>query len=87
MNTETMLSLLRRKPFEPFEVRMSPGDTFKVLQPDMALLLKSSLIFGSRQSDRVDFYSLRDIDAAREWPRALILSRAAAPAPLRGRSR
>jgi hypothetical protein len=61
MNTETMLSLLRRQPFQPFEVRMSNGDSFEVRHPEMALLLKSSLIFGSPQSDDFIFCSLLHI--------------------------
>jgi hypothetical protein len=58
MNTETMLSLLRRQPFQPFEVRMSNGDSFAVKHPEMVFLLKSSLIFGSPESDDFIFCSL-----------------------------
>jgi hypothetical protein len=58
MNTETMLSLLRRLPFQPFEVRMSNGDSFEVRHPEMSLLLRSSLIFGSPESDDFVFCSL-----------------------------
>ena len=58
MNTETMLSLLRRQPFQPFEVRMSNGDAFQVKHPEMVFLLKSSLIFGSPESDDFIFCSL-----------------------------
>lgn len=58
MNTETMLSLLRRQPFQPFEVRMSNGDSFDVKHPEMVFLLKSSLIFGSLESDDFVFCSL-----------------------------
>lgn len=58
MNTETMLSLLRRQPFQPFEVRMSNGDAYQIRHPEMALLLKSNLILGSRESDDFNFCSL-----------------------------
>ena len=37
MNTETMLGLLRRQPFQPFEVRMSNGDAYQIRHPEMAL--------------------------------------------------
>jgi hypothetical protein len=61
MNTEKMQSLLRRQPFQPFEVRMSNGDSFEVRHPEMALLLKSSLIFGGPESDDFIFCSLLHI--------------------------
>ena len=58
MNTETMLSLLKRQPFQPFEVRMSKGDAYQIRHPEMAFLLRSSLILGSPQSDDFIFCSL-----------------------------
>ena len=61
MNTETMQSLLKRQPFQPFEVRMSNGDSFTVKHPEMVFLLRSSLIFGSPESDDFIFCSLLHI--------------------------
>lgn len=58
MNTETMQGLLRRQPFQPFEVRMSNGDAYQIRHPEMALLLKSNLILGSPSSDDFIFCSL-----------------------------
>ena len=37
---------------------MSNGDSFEVKHPEMALLLRSSLIFGSPESDDFVFCSL-----------------------------
>jgi hypothetical protein len=65
MNTETMLSLLRRQPFQPFEVRMSSGDAYQIWHANGALLLKSSLIDGSIQSDDVTFCDLSSIHKIR----------------------
>lgn len=58
MNTETMLSLLRRQPFQPFEIRMSNGNAFQIRHPEMAFLLRSSVILGSPESDDFKFLSL-----------------------------
>ena len=61
MNTETMLALLRRAPFQPFEVRMSNGDSYQIRHPEMALLLKSNLIIGSPDADDFVFCSLLQV--------------------------
>ncbi|MEE9601902.1 MAG: hypothetical protein V3V75_01250 [Thermoguttaceae bacterium] len=58
MNTETMLGLLRRQPFQPLEVRMSNGDAHQIRHPEMAFLLRSSIILGSPESDDFEFLSL-----------------------------
>ena len=58
MNTETMQTLLKRQPFQPFEVRMSNGDAYQIRHPEMAFLLRSSLILGSPESDDFVFCSL-----------------------------
>ncbi|MGL4512094.1 MAG: hypothetical protein ACRCT8_03325 [Lacipirellulaceae bacterium] len=54
----TIQSLLRRRPFCSFEVRMSNGDAHQVRHPEMAFLLKSNVIFGSPDSDEFAFVSL-----------------------------
>ena len=68
MNTETMQSLLKRQPFQPFEVRMSNGDAFEVRHPEMVFLLNSSLIFGSPQSDDFSFCSLLHVADVKAIP-------------------
>ena len=40
---------------------MSNGDRFEVRHPEMALLLKSNLVFGSPESDDFTFCSLLHI--------------------------
>ncbi|MGA2031295.1 MAG: hypothetical protein ABSG68_03480 [Thermoguttaceae bacterium] len=44
MNYEAMQALLRRQPFEPFEIRLTNGEKYEVRHPEMALLLKSRLV-------------------------------------------
>lgn len=68
MNTETMQGLLRRQPFQPFEVRMSNGDAFQIRHPEMAFLLKSSLILGSPESDDFIFCSLLHVADVQALP-------------------
>jgi hypothetical protein len=68
MNTETMLALLQRQPFQPFEVRMSNGDAFQIRHPEKAYLLKSSLILGSPQSDDFIFCSLLHVADVKALP-------------------
>jgi len=58
MNTATMLDLLRRKPFQPLEIRMSNGDVHQIRHPEMAMMLKSNIFLGSVESDNFEFLSL-----------------------------
>lgn len=44
MNHDAMQELLRRQPFEPFEIRLSNGEKHEVRHPEMALLLKSRIV-------------------------------------------
>jgi hypothetical protein len=39
-----MQELLRRQPFEPFEIRLTNGERHEVRHPEMALLLRSRLV-------------------------------------------
>ncbi len=44
MNHDAMQELLRREPFEPFEIRLTNGEKHEVCHPEMALLLRSRLV-------------------------------------------
>ena len=44
MHHEAMQELLRRQPFEPFEIRLTNGEKHEVRHPEMVLLLKSRLV-------------------------------------------
>ena len=61
MNAETIRELLRRQPFEPLEVRLSNGDVYQIPHPEFAILLKSTLVIGVPDSDRVIICSLLHI--------------------------
>ena len=58
MNAQTMRELLRRQPFQPFEVRMTNGDRHEIRHPEMALLAKNTLIVYQAENDRISILSL-----------------------------
>ena len=60
MNHEAMQELLRRQPFEPFEIRLTNGEKHEVRHPEMALLLRSRLLI-ALPDDRVVFCPLLHI--------------------------
>jgi hypothetical protein len=61
VNAETIHALLHRQPFEPLEVRLSNGDAYKILHPEFAILLETTLVIGVPKSDRVILCSLPHI--------------------------
>lgn len=70
MNSETMQSMLQRQPFQPLEVRMSNGDAHQIRHPEMAFLLRSSIILGSPESDDFEFLSLLHVVDVKAMPLA-----------------
>ena len=44
MNHEAMRELLRRQPFEAFEIRLTNGEKHEVRHPEMALLMRLRLV-------------------------------------------
>ena len=44
MTADTFREILRRKPFEPFRVVMSSGESYNVMHPEMAFVTSKSLI-------------------------------------------
>ncbi|MBI2480726.1 MAG: hypothetical protein HYV60_19495 [Planctomycetia bacterium] len=63
MSYETLKELLDRRPFEPFEIRLSNGEKYDVRHPEMALLLKSRIIIGDAQNDRMTICGLLHINS------------------------
>ena len=58
MNAETIRELLKRQPFEPFEVLMSNGERYQVRHPEFAMLVRQTLVIGYPDSDKVSICSL-----------------------------
>ena len=46
MTTETFRHLLNTRPFKPFRVIMSSGESYDVRHPEVAWLLKNDLLVG-----------------------------------------
>jgi predicted lipid-binding transport protein (Tim44 family) len=63
MSYETLKELLDRRPFEPFEIRLSNGERYEVRHPEMALLLKSRIIVGDADNDRMTIVALIHINS------------------------
>jgi hypothetical protein len=63
MSYETLKELLDRRPFEPFEIRLSNGEKYEVRHPEMALLLKSRIIIGDAENDRMTICGLIHINS------------------------
>jgi hypothetical protein len=61
MNAESFRQLLERRPFEPFEVRMTNGDVHPIPHPECAWLAGSRLFIHYLGTERVAICSLLHI--------------------------
>ncbi len=62
MNAEAIRDLLKRQPFRPFVIHLSNGETYEVRHPEFAILLKSTIVIGFPDSDRIGVASLLHIN-------------------------
>ena len=46
MNAEAIREMLRRQPFLPLEVQLSSGETYTIVHPEFAIVLKTRMILG-----------------------------------------
>lgn len=46
MNVHTLREFLMQRPFKPFRLVMSSGQTYEVRHPEMAMLTRTSLLVG-----------------------------------------
>lgn len=70
MNAEAIQSMLRIKPFVPFEVRLSSGEVHEVRHPENAVVLKSNLFIGFPERDTFALCALSHITETRPLQRA-----------------
>ena len=63
MNAETLRDLLRRQPFEPFEVRMTNGDVHQIRHPELAMIVGARMVVGYPDTGRVAILSLLHVAA------------------------
>jgi hypothetical protein len=50
MNLQTFRDLLRQRPFRPFRLVMSSGQTYEVRHPEMAMLMKTDILVGVNET-------------------------------------
>lgn len=53
MTVQTFRELLARRPFKPFRLVMSSGQTYEVRHPEMAMLTRSDMLVGTNVEDGV----------------------------------
>ncbi len=58
MNAETFRELLRRQPFEPFEIRMTNGDVHTVRHPEVMMIVGGRAVVGYPDTGRIAILSL-----------------------------
>ena len=63
MNAETFRDLLRRQPFEPFEIRMTNGDVHPVRHPEVVMLVGGRAVVGYPETERIAILSLLHVAA------------------------
>lgn len=63
MNMETLHELLRRQPFEPFEVRLSNGEVHQVRHPENVAVAKTRIAIAYPEADRIMLCSLIHINS------------------------
>jgi hypothetical protein len=51
MTVQTFRDLLTQRPFKPFRVVMSSGQTYDIRHPEMAFLTRSDLLVGIDEAD------------------------------------
>jgi hypothetical protein len=51
MTVQTFKELLTQRPFKPFRLVMSSGETYEVRHPEMAMLTRSDILVGLDETD------------------------------------
>jgi hypothetical protein len=51
MTVQTFRELLNRRPFQPFRLVMSSGQTYDVSHPELAFLTRSDLLIGTGDTE------------------------------------
>lgn len=54
MTSETFREIIGRRPFEPFRVVMSSGESYNVLHPEMVFVTSKALILALTDPGHVD---------------------------------
>jgi hypothetical protein len=65
MNPDAIRTFLSVRPFEPFEVQLSSGQSYPVTHPEAVMLLRNTLVIGDPETDGVVWCSLVHVAAIR----------------------
>jgi hypothetical protein len=65
MNTEAIREWLSRKPFQPFLICLSDGESYPVKHPENVIVLKTRLILGYPETDSVVHISLLHVNSVK----------------------
>lgn len=63
MNMETIREWLGRRPFEPFQLRLSNGETHEIRHPENVIVMKSRLIIAYPEADHAVHISLIHVNS------------------------
>ena len=66
MIAETLKEKLSQQPFEPFVIRASSGQGYKVASPDLVVMMKTKVFVAEPRSDRAATVSYLHIAAIEE---------------------
>ncbi len=63
MNADTIREWLNRRPFDPFELRLSNGESYQVRHPEVVGIGKTRLAIVDPQTDRIVHVALVHINS------------------------
>ena len=63
MNAETLREMIQRRPFEPFCLRLSNGETHEVRHPECAVVGKNKVLVYYPEQDRFVFVALIHVNS------------------------
>lgn len=63
MNSDTIREWLNRRPFEPFEVRLSNGESYQVRHPEVVAIGKNRIAIADPETDRIVHVALIHVNS------------------------
>ncbi|MBA3313821.1 MAG: hypothetical protein H0T47_11100 [Planctomycetaceae bacterium] len=58
MNSDTLREFLKKRPFEPFAIKLSNGDRHEIRHPEFAIVSPSRLVVVDPVTERVSLISM-----------------------------
>ena len=70
MNADALREWLNRQPFEPFELRLSNGETYQIQHPEVIAVGRNRAVVVDPETDRATFIALVHINSIQGLQRA-----------------